>query len=374
VADELSIEQKRAIAIAKARLRLQQQTHQPGPAAPPSIADPMKDFSLFAGGPVQAFGRYAARTASEGIEKSAYDAGGAVTDVTGSPVAGGVTNAAINAIPAAIGGVGGGLVQPITRNLPGVGSRALMQSAIKPSSKDLASGDAAKAIEAFLREGKNATPSGVSQFRREVGALSQAVDEIIKGSQGTVGRQHISPEMVEQLKVFRKQVNPEADVAAVLKSWNEFKRNNRGAIPVQEAQELKKGTYKILADKYAHLGTVGDEAGTQSQMALARGLRKGIEAAEPAVIPHNKRMTDLINAIEIAERRAGIAGNRDLAGIAWLAENPLASGGMLADRSPLIKSLLARYMHSGTPGTGALGGAIYSRDSERDKARSRETK
>jgi hypothetical protein len=136
---------------------------------------------------------------------------------------------------------------------------------------------------------------------------------------------------------------------------------------VQAAQRLKQGTYKILADKYAHLGTVGDEAGTQAQMAMARGLRKGIEQQIPGVMAPNKKMSDLINAIELAERRSGVAGNRDLAGIAWLAENPMAAGGMLADRSPTIKSILARYMHSGMPITGAMGGTAYSLSSERDK-------
>ena len=131
---------------------------------------------------------------------------------------------------------------------------------------------------------------------------------------------------------------------------------------MQQAQELKKGTYKILADKYAHMGTVGDEAGTQAQMALARALRKGVEAKAPGVVAPNKEMSALINAIEIAERRAGTAGNRDIAGIAWLAEHPAAAGGMLADRSPWIKSLLARYMHSGMPATGAMAGAIEGAD------------
>ena len=247
-----------------------------------------------------------------------------------------------------------------------------MQSALKPSSKDLASGDAVKAIDTMLQGGFNATPAGVAKMRVLVKKLSGEVDDLVKASTGTVEKTDVRKELIEQLSKFRKQVNPNADVKAILKSWDEFKHTVGSQIPVQQAQELKKGTYKILADKYAHTGTVGDEAGTQAQMALARGLRKGIEKEVPGVVPKNARQQELINAMEIAERRAGIAGNRDIAGIAWLAEHPAASAGMLADRSPWIKSLLARYMQSGMPATGAVGGTLYGTKAEQGKDDERE--
>ena len=90
--------------------------------------------------------------------------------------------------------------------------------------------------------------AGVSTFR----------DEWIKELRGTVEKTAIRAEVIEQLKKFRNQVNPRSDVNAILKSWDEFKHTVGTQIPVPQAQELKKGTYKILADKYAHMGTVGE--------------------------------------------------------------------------------------------------------------------
>lgn len=325
-----------------------------------------------AGGPAAMVGREGVRQIDELIDKGAYSGGGAVTDFASkmgaSPeVAGGAGvagNMAVRAIPSLIGALGGKAAEPITQNMPILGSKAVMQSALKPSSKDLASGDAAKAIDTMLRGGFNATPSGVAKMRVLVKQLSGEVDDLVNASTGSVDKTAVRQEIIAQLQKFRKQVNPNSDVKAILNSWDEFKHTVGTQIPVQQAQELKKGTYKILADKYAHTGTVGDEAGTQAQMALARGLRKGIEKDVPGVVPKNMRQGELINAMEIAERRAGIAGNRDIAGIAWLAEHPAASAGMLADRSPWIKSLLARYMQSGMPATGAVGGTLYGIKSE----------
>jgi hypothetical protein len=234
-----------------------------------------------------------------------------------------------------VGALAGGGAQTATKPV----GRALMQSALKPTSKDLASGDAAKAIDTMLKSGFNATTGGVSKMRVLVKKLSGEVDDLIKTSPGTVDKTAIRAEVIEQLKKFRNQVNPNADVKAILKSWDEFKHTVATQIPVQKAQDLKQGTYKILADKYAHMG----------------------------IIPKNARMQELINAMEIAERRAGIAGNRDIAGIAWLAEHPAAAGGMLADRSPWIKSLLARYLHSGMPATGAAAGTVLGTELERSK-------
>ena len=324
-----------------------------------------------AGGPMAMVGREGTRQIDELVSKGAYGAGGAVTDVASgmgaSPeVAGGAgyaANVGVRALPALIGALGGKAAETATKPV----GRALMQSSLKPSSKDLASGDAAKAIDTMLEGGFNATPGGVAKMRSLVKQLSGEVDDLVKTSAGTIDKTEVRKELIDQLSKFRKQVNPNSDVKAILKSWDEFKHTVGTQIPVQQAHELKKGTYKILADKYAHMGTVGDEAGTQAQMSLARGLRKGIEKEVPGVIPKNAKMQSLINAMEIAERRAGIAGNRDIAGIAWLAEHPAAAGGMLADRSPWVKSLLARYLHSGMPATGAAAGTVLGTELERSK-------
>lgn len=365
--------------IAKIRAEGTQAPAQAAPKPKPGFMESLKSaFSspLLGGGPIGAIGNLGMKQIDQAIDRGAVEGGGVVTDMASrmgaSPEvaagAGVVGNMGVRSIPTIAGALAGKLIEPVTRNAPVVGSRAIMQSALKPSSKDLASGDAAKAIDTMLDGGFNVTPGGVAEMRALVKKLSGEVDDLVNASPGIVKRDPaVRAEMVEQLKKFREQVNPTSDLKAIRDSWAEFKRTIPPEISVARAQALKKGTYGILADKYANLGTVGDEAGTQSQMALARGMRKSVEQNVPGALPKNKRMQELINAMEMAEGRSGIAGNRDIAGIALLANHPVAGAAMLADRNPWFKSILARYLHSGMPATGAIAGTAEGIDLGRRK-------
>ena len=268
---------------------------------------------------------------------------GRVTDITGFPTAGVAANVAAQAIPMLLGGnvaAAGGA--PVMEKA----ATGLMKSALKPSSKDIISGDAAKAITTLLQEGANISIKGATKIRELINKLSSEVAQKISASPATVDKAHAASEVYKTLQKFRNQVNPGADSEAILKSWTEFNKMIANKIPVQEAQALKQGTYKVLADKYAKMGAVENEASTQAQMSMARGLRQGIEEAVPGVGQLNAKESALINALEMAERRAGIGGNKDVGGIAWLANNPTVAAAMMADRSAAFKSWLANKIYS----------------------------
>lgn len=312
--------------------------------------------------------------AVQNLDQAADVAGGKTTDVLSGAVPPEVAAAAGTAVkmaPAAIGaGTGGALGRPVME----AGAKRVMHSALKPSSEAIMSGDAAKAIDTLLREGGNVTPGGVAKLRALVDKLHGEVAGKVKAAAeagATVDKGYVGSEVYQTLQKFRNQLNSKADEAAILKSWEETSEKLASKIPVDTAQSLKQGTYKILADKYAKAGrpAVENEAATQAQMAGARGLRKGIEDAVPGVAELNKRESEIINAIELAERRAGVSGNRDLAGIAWLANHPAAMAAMLADRSPLFKSMIARLLYEGRAaapaGAGAVGTATAIQGQER---------
>ena len=288
---------------------------------------------------------------TQALEKSAYKAGGAVTDLAAgagaSPeVAGGLgyaTNVAVQAIPTIASGIP---AKMLSKPMEATAQR-VMQSALKPSSEAIVSGDAAKAIDTLLREGANVTPGGAAKLGGLVNKLNAEVQAKIAASPDVVDKAHAMSEVYKTLAKFRNQVNPATDQAAILKSWQEFNNLVGAKIPIQQAQALKQGTYRVLADKYAKSGAVDNEAATQAQMSMARGLRMAIEEKIPEVAKLNAREASIINALELAERRAGVAGNRDMAGIAWLASNPKAAAAMMADRSPLFKSILARMIYKG---------------------------
>lgn len=74
----------------------------------------------------------------------------------------------------------------------------------------------------------------------------------------------------------------------------------RGSIPVQQAQDMKQGTYRELKNKYGQIGS----AETEAQKALARGLKENIAEAVPEIAGLNAQESKLINALNITERRA----------------------------------------------------------------------
>ena len=324
------------------------------PAAEPENRNPLpllqNAFRLsrgfLTGGPI-GLGVAGMQGAVENIDKAADIAGGVTTDVLANAVPPEVAagaGTAVKMLPAALGGmVGGATGAPVMK----AGAEKLMHGALKPQSKDIISGDAFKAIDTLLKEGVNITVSGATKLRAMINKLSGEVAAKIAASPATVDKAHAASEVYKTLQKFRNQVKPSADTKAILNSWDEFKGLVANKIPVQEAQALKQGTYKVLADKYAKVGgAVDNEAATQAQMSMARGLRQGIEEAVPGVGQLNAKESALINALEMAERRAGIGGNKDVGGIAWLANNPTVAAAMMADRSAAFKSWLANKIYS----------------------------
>ena len=307
------------------------------------------------------------------LSKAAYNAGGKVTDIgsnLGLPpqVSAGLgfgANVLTQAIPTFIGAqLGKQSIQPLLQS----GAKRIMQSAVKPTLADLKSGDAAKAITTMLKEGYNPTESGVRAMQAKIDELAAQVKNAISNSTATVNKYAVGNRLMDALNRFKAQVNPKADMNAIESAWNEFLSHpdlaGKTTMPVQLAQQMKTGTYNAIGNRpYGELSG----ASTEAQKQLARGLKEEISAAVPQVAPLNAREAELINARNIAQRRALMSGNRNPAGLAPLAGHGIGTVGFLADRSDLIKALLARLLYSGSgifgTGTGAVAGGLLGASS-----------
>ena len=275
------------------------------------------------------------------LERGAYEAGGAVTDVTGSPVAGAVANAATQAIPMVLGGGAGRAVEPVMRGA----ARSLMQSSLKPSAKDLTTGRAKQAVETMLSEGANVSESGVAKLQGRANDLQRQINEqlALANEYGpTVSRDAVAGRAQDAINKFSKQVDPTADVAAITGTAERFQAANPAQIAAQRAQELKQGTYSVLRGKYGEQGSASVEA----QKALARGLREEIERIAPEVKVLNAEESKIINALVMADRRARLEGNKNPVGLGLLANNMNAGAAFLGDRSAAFKSALARLLNA----------------------------
>lgn len=297
---------------------------------------------------------------NQAIEHAAYDAGGKVTDATGSPELGFAANVATQAIPAVLGGQGFSKVaSPALQS----GAKAVMQSALKPTVADLKSGKAARAVDTLLEEGINPTQGGVAKLQKHIDEIGTQVDDLIANSTATINKADVGSHLRSTWDSFKKQVNPQADLETIRKSWDAFKNHPMLAgkmdMPVQLAQDLKQGTYRQISKKYGQMGSAEVEA----QKGLARGLKEEVSKAVPEVAALNKTESELINALNVAERRALMEANKNPMGLSLLANNPASWAAFMADKSALFKSLLARTMYSGSEripqAAGAAAGGLY---------------
>ena len=149
----------------------------------------------------------------------------------GDTLAGAARNLASEAIPQALGIAGAKYapaaaapIKKLAKDLRS-GAERLMKSALKPTAKDLLSGDAAKAIDTMLEKNIPATPKGIEQIRAQIDKLNDQVKDVIANSTARVETRKMMRPVVQKLKEFREQANPDADVAAIRKSWDEFKNH-----------------------------------------------------------------------------------------------------------------------------------------------------
>jgi hypothetical protein len=241
-------------------------------------------------------------------------------------------------------------------------AEGVMQSALKPILSQLKHGDAATAIRTMLNEGVNVTPGGMRKLRGMIDGLNNEIKQKLANSTATINKAKVASYLGDLLDRVKQQVNPQADMQAVRNAFQQFwehptvGRHLGKDMTVQEAQALKQGTYRELGSKaYGEL----KGADTEAQKTLARGLKEEIATAVPEIAGLNKRESELINALNVAERRVLISANKNPAGLSILAGNPKAMAAFMADRSELFKSLAARMINASAKKTGQLaGGAV----------------
>jgi hypothetical protein len=203
-------------------------------------------------------------------------------------------------------------------------AQRLYQSALKPSTK-LSDAARTNVLDTGLREGIPVSPGGVEKLGNLMDDLNQKIADTIQQAnrQGaTVNKMDVASRLGDVGNKFKTQVNPDADLAAIQKSGEEFVRNNPNQIPIADAQAMKQGTYQQIKNSYGQLSA----ATVESQKALARGLKEEIASQFPEVGDLNSRESNLIGLDKELERAVGRISNHQLMGIG----TPLAAAGAKA--------------------------------------------
>lgn len=275
----------------------------------------------------------------------------ALTRVAGGAASGGASAGLTNPEDAKAGALIGGMIPVVGKAAGEAGNfisnklsgsaRSLMQSALKPTIKQLRTGEAGKAITTLLDEGINPTRAGVEKLKEKIWNINNEVASKIGSSSAMIDKQNVLNTLQDVRAGFANQVSPTSDLNAIQGVADDFLNHPilmGNMLPVQKAQELKQGTYKVLKGKYGEAGS----AATEAQKGLARGLKDEISKAVPDVASLNAKESQLINALSVAERRALMDANKNTMGLAALASNPVGWAAFMADRSAAFKSIAAR--------------------------------
>lgn len=265
--------------------------------------------------------------------------------------AGAAIGGALPVVAKASGAVG----DAISRKMES-GSKSLMQSAIKPTIKQLKSGDADTAVNTLLERGISPNEAGVNKLRALIDDLDTQVSGKIANSTATVDKNAVMNRLADTQKAFGNQVSPTADLKAIQSVGDDFMGHPsfplpQTQIPVQAAQDLKRGTYQVLAKKYGQMGG----AETEAQKALARGLKEEVASAVPEVAGLNAEMSKLITTLDVSERRALMEMNKNPMGLAALAGSPTGWAAFMADRSSAFKAIAARMLNASSGSAWSAG-------------------
>jgi hypothetical protein len=288
------------------------------------------------------------------IRTAGMSGGNAITRAVGGAVSGGASAGLVDpehvgtgallggALPGAAqvaGKVGHYVGDKIGKTSKSIAER-LMQSAIKPTIKQLQNGESETAVKTLLELGISPNKAGVNKLRELIDAKNSQISAAIGSSTATVDRSNVLGALGGVRSKFGNQVSPTSDLGAIQGVADDFTATTSQAIPVQKAQDLKTGTYSVLRDKYGKLGS----AETEAQKALARGLKEEIAANVPGVGLLNAEESALLKTLSVAERRALADANKNPMGLAALAGSPASWAAFMADRSATFKALAARMV------------------------------
>jgi hypothetical protein len=279
-----------------------------------------------------------------GVGPAIDELGGKVTDLTGSPEAGGVTNFVANAVPAAL--TSGRTAANSMLEAP---AKWLMKTAVKPSAAMHPPKQIQAAMGDMLKENIYPTPGGMEKAGNIARTMNTQVDAAVAQSPATAKVSDIAARLDDPMKKFGMQANPQPDTAAIEDVWTKFLTNphiaGKSEIPVQLAHEMKKGTYSALNGKYGEVGS----AATEGQKALARGMREEVATAVPSMVESLKREASMMNIRDVAMQRAMTQGNNNPFGFAAMRLDHLPSATLtMADRLAAVRAFVAMQMYGGS--------------------------
>lgn len=262
----------------------------------------------------------------------------------------------------------GALPQVLGESAPTMmrGSLRMMQSALKPTQALVNARTGAgfptkeSIAQAVLNEGRIVSPGSATNAQTALDATDAAAHTAIQQGAG----QGIT---VDPFKVtaaidargtagqFGKQINAQPDTSAIQAVHENFAANPHVSDPVtgmapmsaELAHDFAINTGKNLKGKFGRLGAATVEAEKAGREAITSDLRQQIPALEPLWKQEAQQITTR-DALDQALARRSNTDPIGLGGIIGSLKNPALAATAMADRSALLKSVMAQALRKGS--------------------------
>jgi hypothetical protein len=290
--------------------------------------------------------------AGKGVQLAADAAKfGKVADVAGTVAkAGDAVSAVTDPLRVATSAAGGAL--KVADKVAPAASDALRRSALKGGYTITADpAKVADAATAMREQGIPLSEAGSAKISTALNDLQQA--KLGKTSAGAAGGLAVDPARV-QLPLddvrtkYANQVNPTADLKQIDKVADTFRQNNPGPIPLDHAEALKEGTYKV--NNYGPPAAKNTVATADAEKALASGLREELEYHMPELKGLNEQQAKLMNLQGILDK--AVTKYTNSGGFLGSIKGSLNTGA-----SKTIGMISGGALASGHAAVGAAGGA-----------------
>ncbi len=237
-------------------------------------------------------------------------------------------------------------ITPVDDALNAAGTKLYESSLKVPPSVDRAK--RVPMIEAGLKNKIPVSGAGLKKARRVINDIEGQVSGAVADAANNGATVPSGPvaDRVDDIRPRFNTVNPVADQQALSSAQHEFLSNQPANIPIQDAQDIKRNTYRKLDDAaYGEQSTAQIEA----QKALARGLKEEIyNLLPPEIQALGSKEKVLIDLEDVLKRFTNREGNKQIVGI----EGPIAGhlsptlGAIVQffDRNPALKSRVAIAM------------------------------
>jgi hypothetical protein len=244
-------------------------------------------------------------------------------------------------VQGAAAATGEGLMQ-----LAGAAAPWLMTKAAKPAAgllEDFRT-TAPQLAKTLLDNGVNVTRNGVDKLTNLLKSTQGELKTLLANSTATADKSNILAEVLPTASRIADQPNPSSDLSAIgdqVQGFIDHPKYSGQTLTMPEAQALKTGTYQKIAGSYGERGSATVEA----DKAIARGVKNEINSKVPEAAGLNQQEATLMAARDAVAKQVGLAANRDPAGLAWVARNPETMMGWMLEKSPAVKSMIARGLY-----------------------------